>query len=56
MLGVSLGAAPRDDGVAVRSQSYFGARYRRLRIKLGAPKPITASEPFKFARNGSKIS
>ena len=26
----------------VRSQSYLGARYRRLRTRLGAPKAITA--------------
>ena len=26
----------------VRSQSYLGAQYRRLRTKLGAPKAITA--------------
>jgi hypothetical protein len=26
----------------VRSQSYLGAQYRRLRTRLGAPKPITA--------------
>jgi hypothetical protein len=26
----------------VRSQSYFGAPYRRLRTRLGAPKAITA--------------
>jgi transposase len=28
--------------VLLRSQTYLGARYRRLRTKLGAPKAITA--------------
>jgi hypothetical protein len=27
---------------ALRSQTYLGAQYRRLRTKLGAPKAITA--------------